>query len=203
MAETLEEGALRDPSVAADFIRRMHEEIDGLAQLVNELLTLTRIESGAERMALRRTSPAAILREAERRMAPLVSRAGLALHAEAADDLPDVLADPDRIGQVLANVLHNAVKFSPPGGTIRLSAFRDGGGVAFAVSDEGSGIGRDELERIFERFYKSDRARSGGGTGLGLAIAKHIVDAHGGDIRAESAGPGRGATFTFRVPVAR
>jgi two-component system phosphate regulon sensor histidine kinase PhoR len=203
MAETLEDGGINEPGVARDFVRRMHGEIDGLAQLVNELLTLSRIERGVDRMDRRHVSPAEILRDAAERLGPFASRAGVGLTVEAAASVPDVLADADRVGQVLANLIHNAVKFSPSGATVRLSAAAADGAVRFSVIDEGIGIAHDELERVFERFYKSDRARSGGGTGLGLAIAKHIVQAHGGEIRASSDGPGSGATFTFTLPVAR
>jgi len=94
------------------------------------------------------------------------------------------------------------VKFTPAGGSVRLSAAREDGRVAFSVADTGVGIERADLERVFERFYKADRSRSGGGTGLGLAIAKHIVHAHGGRIEARSDGPGRGATFRFTLPLA-
>ena len=116
----------------------------------------------------------------------------------------EVLAaeDGERVGQVLANLVHNAVKFTPAGGNVRLAAARDDGRVVFSVSDTGVGIERKDLERVFERFYKADRSRSGGGTGLGLAIAKHIVQAHGGDIEARSDGPGRGTTFRFTLPLA-
>jgi two-component system phosphate regulon sensor histidine kinase PhoR len=203
MAETLEEGALADPPVARDFVRRMHGEIDGLAQLVNELLTLSRIESGADRMERRRVSPEEMLRSAAERLGPFAARAGITLTVAAPVGVPEVIADPDRVGQVLANLIHNAVKFSGSGTTVRLAATAADGRVRFAVSDEGVGIARDEIDRVFERFYKSDRARSGGGTGLGLAIAKHIVQAHGGEITAASDGPGRGATFIFTLPAAR
>jgi two-component system phosphate regulon sensor histidine kinase PhoR len=203
MAETLEEGALNDPAVAQDFVRRMHGEIDELAQLVNELLTLSRIESGAERMERRRVSPATMLENAAQRLGPFAARAGVTLAVDVPAGIPDVLADPDRVAQVLANLIHNAVKFSGSGTTVRLAAGEVDRRIRFAVIDEGIGIGRDELERVFERFYKSDRARSGGGTGLGLAIAKHIVQAHGGEITAASEGHGRGATFGFTLPVAR
>jgi two-component system phosphate regulon sensor histidine kinase PhoR len=203
MAETLEEGALNDPEVARDFVRRMHGEIDEQVQLVNELLTLTRIESGVERMERRRVSSSTMLATAAKRLGPFAERAGVTLSVDTPFAVPDVVADPERIGQVLANLIHNAVKFSGQGTTVRLGARAVDGEVRFSVADEGIGIARDEVERVFERFYKSDRARSGGGTGLGLAIAKHIVQAHGGDITAASEGPGRGATFTFTLPAAR
>jgi two-component system phosphate regulon sensor histidine kinase PhoR len=201
MAEALEEGALDDPAVARDFVLRMHQEIDGLAQLTTELLTLTRIESGSETFAMRAQSPGDLLADAARRMGPLAARADVSLLVEPGD-APPVRADGDRVVQVLANLVHNAVKFTPAGGSVRLSAVREDAHVAFSVADTGVGIERADLERVFERFYKADRSRSGGGTGLGLAIAKHIVQAHGGRIEARSDGPGRGATFRFTLPLA-
>ena len=199
MAETLEEGALDDPAAARDFVARMHREIDGLAQLVNELLALTRIESGAEPLALERRSPASLLEEAARRMGPLASRAGVTVVVEPTS-AADVRADPARIEQVLANLVHNAVKFTPSGGAVSLSAEDVDGMVALIVSDTGAGIDAADLARVFERFYKTDRSRAGEGTGLGLAIAKHVVQAHGGRIEARSAGRGRGSTFRFTLP---
>jgi two-component system phosphate regulon sensor histidine kinase PhoR len=199
MAETLEEGAVDDPAAARDFVGRMHREIDGLAQLVNELLALTRIESGSEPLALARCAPAELLEECARRMGPLASRANVTLLVEQTT-ASDVNADAVRVEQILANLVHNAVKFTPSGGTVRLSAADEDGAVAFSVSDTGAGIEAADLDRVFERFYKADRARSTDGTGLGLAIAKHLVQAHGGRIEASSAGPGRGATFRFTLP---
>lgn len=199
MAETLEEGALDDPVAARDFVARMHREIDGLAQLVNELLALTRIESGAEPLSLGRHRPADLLAECARRLGPLAERAGVELAVEPSN-ASAVRADADRIEQVLANLVHNGVKFTPAGGSVRLSAEDADGTVAFTVSDTGRGIDAAELDRVFERFYKADRSRASEGTGLGLAIAKHIVQAHGGTIAATSAGLGRGATFRFTIP---
>jgi len=200
MAETLEEGAINDPAAARDFVARMHREIDGLAQLVNELLALTRIESGTEPLDLAQRVPGDLLAEAARRMGPLAARAGVALLVEPTS-ASDVRADSDRIEQVLANLVHNAVKFTPNGGTVRLNAEDEGSDrVVFSVSDTGAGIDAADLDRVFERFYKADRARSSEGTGLGLAIAKHLVQAHGGRIEARSAGQGKGATFRFTLP---
>jgi two-component system phosphate regulon sensor histidine kinase PhoR len=202
MAEALEEGALDDAAVARDFVHRMQQEIDGLAQLTTELLTLTRIESGADTLTLALQAPADLLAECARRMGPLAARADVALLVEPGE-APSVRADGERVAQVLANLVHNAVKFTPAGGSVRLSAAREDGHVAFSIEDTGVGIERGDLERVFERFYKADRSRSGGGTGLGLAIAKHIVQAHGGRIEARSDGPGRGATFRFTLPLVK
>ena len=114
---------------------------------------------------------------------------------------PPVLADAERARLVLTNLVHNAVKFTPPGGKITVSAELNAAEVIVSVEDTGVGIPADDLSRIFERFYKADRARSGGGTGLGLAIAKHVVQGHGGRIWAESV-EGQGSTFYFTLPVA-
>jgi len=200
MADTLEAGAIDDPVAARDFVTRMQSELAGLTQLVEELLSLARIESGAERLQLLALDPVRILTDAVRRMGPLAGRAQITLSVTPGDDLPAVLADGEKVAQVLANLVHNAVKFSAPGDTIRLSAIQQDSTVAFSVSDVGSGLESGALARVFERFYKSDRSRATGGTGLGLAIAKHIVQAHGGEIAAASDGAGRGSTFTFTLP---
>lgn len=112
-----------------------------------------------------------------------------------------VLADAERVRQVVTNLVHNAIKFTPPGGSVALSAEQAGREVVIAVRDSGVGVPAQDLSRIFERFYKADRARSGGGSGLGLAIARHIVQAHGGRIWAESV-EGQGSTFYFSLPLA-
>jgi two-component system phosphate regulon sensor histidine kinase PhoR len=201
IAETLESGALDDREAAGDFVRRMHGEIDGLAELVEGLLLITRLESGQQDLLLAPTAPVDLLASAAKRLEPLVERAGLRLVVDVPDRLPNVAADPDRVAQVLANLVHNATKHTPRGGEIRLSAARADGAVAFAVRDTGEGIAPHEVDRVFERFYKSDRSRALGGSGLGLSISRHIVEAHGGTIRAASAGAGGGATFTFTLPL--
>ncbi|MEK6207521.1 MAG: ATP-binding protein [Chloroflexota bacterium] len=201
MAETLEAGAIDVPTAARDFVRRMIGEIDRLTELVEELLLISRLESGQPVIVPAVVSPAALLEEARDRLGALVQRAGLRLVVDPGDRLPAVAADRERVAQVFANLVHNATKHTGSGGEIRISATRSGNAVAFAVRDTGEGIAESDLERIFERFYKSDRSRSDGGSGLGLSISKHIVEAHGGTIRATSAGTGGGTTFTFTLPV--
>jgi two-component system, OmpR family, phosphate regulon sensor histidine kinase PhoR len=201
LAETLQEGALEDPPAARRFIIRMETEIDNLTQLVNELLELSRIESGKVPLSFQRIFPCDLLMPAIERMALQAERAGLELSMDCQPGLPQVFADPDRITQVMINLIHNAVKFTPPGGKISVSAYQDGDHIVFFVRDTGVGIARKDLSRIFERFYKADRARTGGGTGLGLSIARHMIEAHGGYIWAESE-EGVGSTFYFTLPVA-
>jgi two-component system phosphate regulon sensor histidine kinase PhoR len=115
-------------------------------------------------------------------------------------DLPEVLADGERIQRTISHLVHNAIKFTPSGGEVRVSAKSEGNEVIISVTDTGVGIAPDDLLRIFERFYKADRARSGGGTGLGLTIAKHTIQNHGGRIWAESSA-GKGSIFLFSLPV--
>jgi two-component system phosphate regulon sensor histidine kinase PhoR len=203
MAETLQAGAIDEPEAARDFVRRMGTEIDDLARLVEELLLIGRLESGQPVVTPTVVPVAALLDGARERLGPLVERARLRLVVDPPERVPVVSADAERIGQVFANLVHNATKHTPSGGEIRLSATPDGRFVVFTVRDTGDGIVASDVDRIFERFYKSDRSRADGGSGLGLSIAKHIVEAHGGVIRAASAGPGRGATFTFTLPVAQ
>jgi two-component system, OmpR family, phosphate regulon sensor histidine kinase PhoR len=201
LTETLMEGALEDPPAARRFLTRMEGEIDNLTQMVQELLELSRIESGKVPLERRSISPIELLTPAVERMQLQAERAGLNLSLECPEDLPAVYADPGRVEQVLVNLLHNAIKFTPPGGKISVSAYREGGNVVIYVKDSGVGIAPDALPRIFERFYKADKARSGGGTGLGLSIARHLVEAHGGKIWAESM-VGQGSTFNFTIPLA-
>jgi len=200
LTETLEEGALEDPPAARRFLQQMDREIDNMTQLVRELLELSRIESGKVPLNRQPLQAADLLESAAARMHLQAERAGLNLSVRIDEPLPPVLADRERIEQVLINLLHNAIKFTPPGGYIELAARVEGNEVIFSVKDTGVGIDPEALPRIFERFYKADQSRSGGGTGLGLSIARHTVEAHGGRIWAESV-LNRGSTFFFTLPV--
>ncbi len=201
LSDTLQESALEDPPAARRFLQRMDHEIDNMTQLVRELLELSRIESGKVPLNRQAISPLQLLRNSVERMQVQAARNGLTLSIEAQEDVPAVLADADRIEQVLVNLLHNAIKFTPPGGQVILNAAKEGGYVVFSVRDTGVGIAADALPRIFERFYKADQSRSGGGTGLGLSIARHTVEAHDGRIWAESS-PNQGTTIYFSLPLA-
>ncbi len=201
LAETLNEGALEDPPAARRFLKQMDTEIDNLTQLVQELLELTRIESGRVPLEMTEIDPCDFLNRAIERMRLQAERAGLTLQMRCDEHLPAVRADAERIQQVLVNLIHNAIKFTPPGGQITVQAEPREKELVVSISDTGVGIDPDDLPRIFERFYKADRSRSGGGTGLGLSIARHLVEAHGGRIWAQSE-PNQGSTFSFTLPLA-
>ncbi len=198
LTETLHEGAIDQPSVARDFVSKMNVEVDRLAQMVQEMGDLSRIESGESPLQKSPVNIADVATSAVERLKAQSERAGLRLETRIASDLPRASVDEGRIEQVLVNLIHNAIKFTPPGGRIDITAKVDGDMLVVSVSDTGVGISTDDLPRVFERFYKADRARAGGGTGLGLAIAKHVVEAHGGRIWVESV-EGRGATFSFSI----
>lgn len=201
LAETLRDSALDDPPAAHRFLDRMEVEVDALTQMVEELLELSRIESGQVPLRLNPILPSAAILPAVERLRPQVERGQQTLTVDVPADLPLVLIDAERIQQVVTNLLHNAIKFTPPGGAIRLTATSQGNLVQVVVEDTGIGIAPAELPRIFERFYKADRSRAVGGTGLGLAISKHVIQAHGGTIWAESV-EGEGSRFYFTLPVA-
>jgi two-component system phosphate regulon sensor histidine kinase PhoR len=205
LTETLQDGALEDPPAARRFIDQIQVETDALTQMVTELLELSRIESGRLTLDLQPVAPFDLLDSASQRMRLQAERAGLNLRVECEQDLPRVRIDLQRLEQVLVNLIHNAVKFTRAGGEIVLFADTspvggtEPGMILFAVQDTGTGIPMEDVSRIFERFYRVDKSRAGSGTGLGLSIAKHIVEAHGGKIWAESV-EGRGSTFYFTVP---
>ncbi len=206
LTETLQEGALDDPPAAHRFLQRMEKEVDALSLMVSELLELSRIESGQVPLHYKATPPSDLVSQAVDRLRLQAERAGLAVNVDCPAGLPSIQADPTRLEQVLVNLIHNAIKFTPSGGSITVRAQPGEQNakravVQFSVQDTGIGIPAGELPRIFERFYKTDRSRSGGGTGLGLAIARHMVEAHGGKVWAESV-EGKGSMFTFYIPVA-
>ncbi|MEZ4868964.1 MAG: ATP-binding protein [Caldilineaceae bacterium] len=202
LVETLSDGALDDPVAAQRFLKHMEVEVDALTQMVQELLDLSRIESGKATLDLIAVPAAAVIKRAVERLRMQAERAQLTLVAQTGPELPLVHVDAGRIEQVLTNLIHNAIKFTPPEGRISITAtVVDCDELLIKVADTGVGIEPNDLARVFERFYKADRARAGGGTGLGLAIAKHIVQVHGGKIWVESQ-VGKGSTFCFTLPVA-
>lgn len=199
LTETLQNGALADPEAGPRFLSRISTEVDALTQMAQELLDLSRIESGQVQLNFESISPRKLLYSAADRMKAQAERANIKLNVLTADGLPNIRADRARLEQVLVNLIHNAVKFTKPGGEITLEAETVDGGVRCAVRDTGAGIPAESLSRIFERFYRVDSSRTGSGTGLGLSISKHIVEAHGGKIWAESL-EGKGSTFYFQIP---
>jgi hypothetical protein len=189
----------RDADTQRGQLRTVLELTDQMNRLIQDLLDASRIEAGQLRVhpAPLRLPP--LLADAAEMVRMAAADRGVSLRVQAADGLPPVLADRDRVLQVLSNLLGNAVKFTPRGGDVLVRASAGGGGVEVSVADTGVGIPPEQLPHVFDRFWQGDARRKG--AGLGLAIARGIVEAHGGRIRAES-DPGRGSTFTFTLPAA-
>jgi two-component system phosphate regulon sensor histidine kinase PhoR len=201
LIETLLAGAKDDAEVSARMLNQVIAEVDALTQLATELLDLSLIEAGQMPMQIAPANVRNMIEEELHHFAPQAQQKQIGMKNEAPAAL---IADIDRklIGRALGNLLHNAIKFTPSGGQIAIAATANDEAIQLSVSDTGPGIPSEDLPRIFERFYKVDRARGKGGTGLGLAIARHVVEAHGGRIWAESQ-LGKGATFYFTLPVKR
>ena len=201
LIETLLSGAKDDSDMATRMLHQMLGQVDSITQLAQELLDLSMIESGQMPMQITRTYLHEIVDEQIVHYEALMQQKKLSVEDNVSSAL---LAEVDRklIGRVLGNLMHNAIKFTPTGGRISIGAVTIDGQIKVSVADTGAGIPADDLPRIFERFYKVDRAREKSGTGLGLAIARHVVEAHGGRIWAESV-EGKGATFHFTVPAAK
>ncbi|MGZ8438338.1 MAG: sensor histidine kinase [Candidatus Limnocylindrales bacterium] len=192
------------PLKMRDRIGKIEVETGHLVQMVSELLDLSRIESGGSIAAVDQLDIGQIASESIERLRLFADRQGVTLRVERHAPLAPVQGDEERIGQVFVNLLHNAVKFSPDGGDVTVTIRTEAGRVVTSIADHGVGIPRAAQARIFERFYKVDRARvrgETGGTGLGLAIARHIIEQHGGTIWVEST-EGSGSTFSFGLPIA-
>lgn len=190
------------PPKMRDRISKIEVETGHLVQMVNELLDLTRIESGGPIQLLHDVDLGRLAGASVERLRLFAERQGVNLLTDLPPDVPAVRGDEDRLGQVLVNLLHNAVKFSPEGGDVTVRVRVDGHEVVTSVEDHGIGIPKSVQGRIFERFYKADRARvRGGGTGLGLSIARHVVEGHNGRVWVVS-DEGAGSTFSFAIPVA-
>jgi two-component system phosphate regulon sensor histidine kinase PhoR len=190
------------PPRMRDRIGKIEVETGHLVQMVNELLDLSRIESGPPMTLLDDVDLGRLAVSSTERLRLFAERQGVRLTVDVPAVAPHVRGDEDRLGQVLVNLLHNAVKFSPDGGDVTVRVDSTGDLARVAVEDHGIGVPAASRSRVFERFYKVDRARvRGGGTGLGLSIARHIVEGHGGQLRLESE-EGRGSTFVVELPVA-
>ena len=198
MVEILESGAVDDRKTALDFLHRIRGDVSRMTSLVEELLELSSLESGQMPVHLAPVRVEDVIDEIVERSHFAASSKGIELVSHTQPSLPYVMGEQRRLEQVLTNLVENALRFTPEGGTIALNARREDDSVTITVSDTGVGIPREHLPHVFERFYKVERSRRDDGTGLGLAISKHLVQAQGGDISATSV-EGEGSEFTVKL----
>jgi len=202
-AETLLEGALKDKENAKDFLKIILADSNRLATLIDDLLNLSKIES--DKLAME-TKPYKLLPLAEKVVASLkgqIDNKSINIKINIPKNIPDILGDETRIKQVLLNLIDNAIKYNHPNGEISITACEINSFIKVDITDTGIGISNKDLPRLFERFYRADKARSRelGGTGLGLSIVKHIIQAHNGEVFVQSV-EGQGSTFSFTIPKA-
>jgi two-component system sensor histidine kinase BaeS len=201
--EGLTDGVL--PATPETF-EQVRMEASRLSRLVDDLQELSRVEAGSYRLDVHAVTLSALLETTVKRLSHQFDGKQVTLTRSLAPDLPPVMADEDRITQVLTNLLGNALAYTPPGGEVTVSAVKTGNEMLVSVKDNGLGIPAESLLHIFDRFYRVDKSRSraaGGGSGIGLTIAKALVEAHGGRIWAESPGEGQGSSFSFTLPVSK
>ena len=199
MVETLESGAVNDPNVALDFLGRMRADVDRINGLVNDLLELSRMESGQFGIDTEPIALIPVVQSVEKQFSAAAAARDVRLVNRIKNNLPPVMADGEKLNQVFVNLVENALKFTPGGGEISISADAVDDYVQVLLKDTGIGVAPQHLPHIFERFYKVNRSRRDGGIGLGLSIVKQLVEAHGGQISVESQ-EGEGCAFTFTIP---
>jgi len=202
--EALLGGARHDPQIANRFLAEIESEVNRLERLIDDLLTLSRVEAGLTTLEMERVDLPLLLGEAVTTFWPRAESAGVTLTLDAAPELPPVRASAPQIRQVIDNLLDNALKHSSAGGIITVSCRPTNGQVAVSVTDTGQGIPAQDLPHVFERFYRADKARSrsGGtsGTGLGLSIVRSVIEAHNGQVSIESQ-EGKGTSVRFTLPI--
>ena len=201
--EGLVDGVL--PSTPETF-NQIHREADRLSRLVDDLQELSRVEAKAYSLDIRSVAVSNLVQTTMKRLAPQARDKRITLRSSLPADLPPLQADEDRITQVLLNLVANAIQYTPESGDVTISATRQADEIHVSVKDTGVGIPPEHLANLFTRFYRVDKSRSrnaGGGSGIGLTIAKHLVEAHGGRIWAESKGDGQGSTFIFSLKISR
>jgi signal transduction histidine kinase len=199
--EGLVDGVL--PSTPETF-NQIHSEADRLSRLVDDLQELSRVEAKAYPLDFRSVAVSDLVQTTVKRLSPQATAKRIGLRLSLPADLPLIQADEDRITQVLVNLVANAIQYTPEGGDVTISAARHENEIYISVKDTGIGIPPEHLANLFTRFYRVDKSRSrnaGGGSGIGLTIAKHLVEAHGGRVWAESAGDGQGSTFSFSLKI--
>lgn len=186
-----------------DTYQQIYHEADRLQRLVNDLQELSRVEAGAFKLECRPLAIAELIQRTTAHLRPQFEEKSVSLSLNLPANLPPVLADKDRLSQVLLNLVGNALQYTPPGETVSISARSENQELLVAISDTGIGIPAEHLPHLFNRFYRVDKSRSraGGGSGIGLTIAKHLVEAHGGHIWVSSEGEGCGSVFTFSLPL--
>jgi len=199
LSETLENGALEDPAVSLKFLKQINQEAGKLEGIVQGMTTLAQIESGEGRLKKKPVDICKLAGQAAERLREMADRNGQELEVILPGNEVMVMADASQLEQVIYNITHNAIKFTPHGGKVKIQVTCDGLQVVVSISDTGCGIDPSDLERIFERFYKVDKSRNSRGSGLGLAISRHIIEAHGGHIWAES-DPNMGSRVSFSLP---
>ena len=199
-----------------DTYQQVYLEADRLQRLVNDLQELSRVEAGIFELNCRPLNVVDLIRQTANRLSPQFEEKGVALHLELPANLPAVQADEDRLSQILLNLVGNALQYTPGGGTVTITAGMPlphqipaehptiENQLLVTIQDSGIGIAPEHLPHLFTRFYRVDKSRSraGGGSGIGLTITRHLVEAHGGHIWAESTGNGQGSTFSFTLPMA-
>ena len=201
-AETLQLGGVDDIAGRKQFLEMILEDVNRMDKLITEMLELSRLESGESPLDLQDVKPTVLTDAAVLQFSTIIEQSELTLESSIPPDLPFVRVDVEKMSHVFANLLSNAIKWTPSGGTITIKTWLEEKSIYFSVADTGQGIEPEHLPHIFERFFKTDSARSQPGTGLGLSIARHVVEAHGGGISADS-DLGVGSEFVFGIPIVR
>lgn len=201
LVEALADGVVSEPAMARDYLNQARKQVDHLSALVDDLFQVSQLDAGGLPLQREASSLADLISDTLESFSGLAAQGGVQLSGSAGEELDPLTMDVARIGRVLDNLVSNAIRHTPPGGSVTLRAERAGEAVLVSVADSGEGILAEDLPHVFERFYRGDKSRSSsrGGSGLGLAIARGIVEAHGGRIWVESE-RGKGSRFSFSLP---